>query len=103
MSLPPMKLVDGQLVPMTTSERQRAAADAARPAPRKYIPFWLLRERAEAAGLWPALAAAIDALPADRRWKLASLREGIDPEDPDAIALVQAAGGQPGALLNPLY
>lgn len=75
-------------------------ASAAPPAPL-YVPVSTLRARAQAAGIWPALAALLVTNPAKMLWVL-TLDEGVNPADPDARALITAAGGDPDAILGPL-
>ena len=93
-----VRCVDGHEMP--TEAALRAALDA---NPRvHYVPFALARDRAEAAGIWPALAAVIDALPAGKRLKLMSLTLGIADNDTEVRAAIIAAGGDPDAILAPV-
>ena len=63
-----------------------------------YIPASILRERMEAAGKWDAMAALLAGLMSTQPGlvlKLLTLNEGVDIADPQARALVAAAGADP--------
>ena len=69
-----------------------------------YIPASILRERMEAAGKWDAMAALLAGLMATQPGlvlKLLTLNEGVDIADPQARALVEAAGADPNVILAP--
>lgn len=68
--------------------------------PRPYVPVAVVRQRAEAAGIWDALAALLDELSPADRYKLLTLQEGIARDDPQAAALITAAGGDPEVILG---
>lgn len=61
-----------------------------------YVPMPLVRERLEAAGKWDA---AVGAMTAAQRLKLATLREGIANNDATAAALLNAIGADPAVIL----
>ncbi len=65
------------------------------PTVEVFIPDWLVRERVEAIGKALAVGELIDALPADQRWTLSTLREGLSPDDPRVRGLLNAAGLTP--------
>lgn len=69
------------------------------PGPR-YVPVPLMRERLEAAGKWNALAAILAADP-PTMLKVLTLARGVDATDPEAIALITAAGANPAVILAP--
>ena len=69
-----------------------------RPAVR-YVSLAVIRERVTAAGKWSAFAQALDALPAEKRWHLATLAEGVATHDPHAVALLAPIGSDPAAVL----
>lgn len=58
----------------------------------RYVPVSTVRERVEAIGKDAAVAAAIDALPAAQRWKLSTLKQGLDPADTRVTGLLSGAG-----------
>ena len=69
-----------------------------------YIPAGVLRERMEAAGKWDAMAALLAGLMATQPGlvlKLLTLNEGVDIADPQARALIVAAGADPNVILAP--
>lgn len=84
-------------VPFTAQEEadadDRKAAELANPY---YVPMPLVRERLEAAGKWDA---AVNAMTAAQRLKLATLREGILNTDATAIALLNSIGADPAVIL----
>lgn len=91
-------LVDG--VEMDMPAEMEAALPTAAAPPIAYVPVYRVRERLEAAGLWEAVAQAVAADPA-KMLKLATLQQGIDPNDPDVAALLTALGADPAAILAP--
>ena len=93
-----LEVTDGATMPSQTA---MADALAANPIVN-YVPLAVARERAEAAGIWDALAATIDALPAGKRMKLLSLTWGIADNDTEVRAAITAAGGDPGVILAPV-
>lgn len=64
-----------------------------------FVPFYVIRERLESIGLWDTVATMVDALPASKKVKLFSLEFGVSQDDPDAIALLTAAGADPNTIL----
>jgi hypothetical protein len=68
------------------------------PAPEpRYIPAATLRERIEAQGKWDEVAGL---LTIPQVLKLATLREGIAPDDGEMLALLTAAGVDIPAVLD---
>jgi hypothetical protein len=68
------------------------------PAPR-YIPAATLRERIEAQGKWDEVAGLLTLA---QVLKLATLREGIAPDDAEMLTLLNAAGVDVPAVLDGL-
>jgi hypothetical protein len=66
--------------------------------PPRYVPVPIVRERMEAAGKWDDLVAILVGQPAVML-KVLTLSEGIAPDDPQARALIAAAGADPDAIL----
>jgi hypothetical protein len=68
-----------------------------------YLPVPLVRERLEAAGAWPQVAALLFQ-PGNEAMllKLLTLAEGIAPDDPQARSLIAAAGANPDLILAPV-
>ena len=93
-----LEVTDGHEMP--TEAAMQAALDEDPVV--NYVPFPIARDRAEAAGIWPALATTIDALPADKRLKLFSLTLGIADNDTEVRTAITAAGGDPDVILAPL-
>ena len=60
----------------------------------------LARERLEADGFWDEFSAILASNPA-AMLKVLTLRDGIDPSDPEAIALISASGASPERILSP--
>lgn len=70
--------------------------------PPRYVPVATARERLEAAGKLADVAAVIDQNGGTALLlRLLSLREGLSPEDPQVIFLLEAAGADPDAILAP--
>lgn len=65
-----------------------------------YIPVPLARERLEADGFWDEFSAILASEPA-AMLKVLTLRDGIDPSDPVAIALIGGSGADPARILAP--
>lgn len=86
------RLVDGALV-----------APPAPPDPEpvvSYVPASLARERLEADGFWDEFSEILASNPA-AMLKVLTLREGIDPTDPQAVMLIGACGADPARILAP--
>jgi hypothetical protein len=66
----------------------------------RYVPVALVRERLEAADLWNATAVALVSNPA-MMLKVMTLKDGLDPTDPQVIELLQAVGADPEQILAP--
>ncbi len=67
-------------------------------APR-YVPLSTIRERVTAAGKWLPFCTALDSLPADQRWHLLTLAQGVASDDPAAVDLLTAIGCDPTQVL----
>lgn len=67
-------------------------------APDTHIDAATLRERCEAAGIWTSVAALLVQSPVLMLTMLTS-PQGVASNDPDARALITAAGGDPDAIL----
>lgn len=80
---------------MQNGQFQPPAPLEASSAPR-YLPAPLLRERLEAQGKWDAV---VGLLTIPQVLKLATLREGVAPDDADMLALLGAAGVDVNAVL----
>jgi hypothetical protein len=65
-----------------------------------YVPPSLARERLEADGFWDEFSAILASNPA-AMLKVLTLRDGIDPTDPQAVALIGASGASPARILAP--
>lgn len=94
------RLVDGERVPIDDAEAEAIRTEwAAAPRPTaRMIPVALVRERLEAAGRYDAL---VQRLTPAQVLKLATLREGVDPADPQVRGLLAAIGADPAAILAP--
>jgi hypothetical protein len=107
--LPKFVPVVGLLVPQVAPGWRWDGSAFLPPAPPPppgptYIPAGILRERMEAAGKWDAMAAMLVDLMATQPGlvlKLLTLNEGVDPADPQARALIVAAGADPNVILAP--
>lgn len=75
----------------------RAQYPAGWPGPR-YVPVYVARERLETMGKWGAAATAIAADPA-MLLKVATLKEGLDVQDPAVLGLLAAIGADPAVIL----
>jgi hypothetical protein len=91
-------MLDGVEVPLPAGLEASLPSVAATP---RFVPVAIIRERVTAAGLWVAFATALDMLPAEKRWHLLTLREGVASDDADAIALLSAIGADPDSVLAP--
>lgn len=65
----------------------------------RYVSLATIRERIEPTGKWSQFAAALDTLPADKRWHMLTLREGVASDDADAVVLLAALGLDPAVVL----
>jgi hypothetical protein len=66
----------------------------------RYVPVPLARERLEAAGQWDALVTVLSAdMP--KLVKLLTLRDGLNPADPEVLAVLDAIGADADAILAP--
>lgn len=84
-------------VPFTVQEEADwDAREAASLATPYYVPMPLIRERLEDAGKWEA---AVNAMTAAQRLKLATLRQGVLNTDATAIALCNSIGVDPAVIL----
>lgn len=70
------------------------------PSPIDYVPPSLARERLEQDGFWDEFSAILASNPA-AMLKVLTLREGIDPADAQAVALIGASGASPARILAP--
>jgi hypothetical protein len=98
-----LKQVDGRLVPMSPADLAQRAEDAAdRKAERVLIPWPLVLVRVLLAGG----AQAVDALSGivksrpDLLARILATREGLYQDDPDAAAVLRAAGLDPAEVLR---
>jgi len=112
-----LRLADNATIPANPGNRDWQAYQAwlglghtpepADPDPRLtptkwYCPVWLARRRLEALGRWDEMVAILFQPPYQSMLvKMLTLEVGIDPEDPQAQALITAAGADPAAILAP--
>lgn len=89
--------------PIDSEDSLKAVFDAQYPAgwpngAKRYVPPWQLRERIEAAGKWEIMCGA---LPLHKLIKLCTLRDGVDPNDPDVRQDLANGGLDPDEILAP--
>lgn len=84
-------------VPFTAQEEAEwDAREAAQLTAPYHVPMPTVRERLEVAGKWDA---AVAAMTAAQRLKLATLRDGVLNTDATAIALLNSIGADPAIIL----
>lgn len=96
-SIVPTGTIPGDMV--SGGAVRRAAPSPMPVTTTHFVSLALLRDRVVAAGEWPAVAAAFDALPPEKRWALLAARNGVASDDADVKALLTAVRCDPAVIL----